>query len=87
MAKINEEVLDRIRSDERFKYTLAEKLGRGFRTVEGWIRANVIDGPLTRVSAIEIIKKETGLKEDQILKETEAKIRKPRKPRAKVLIA
>lgn len=38
-----------------------------YHTMQRWIHENKADGPLTTISALEIIKKQTGLTQEEIL--------------------
>ena len=46
---------------------LCTKLDVSYHTLQRWIRDNEPDGKLTTVSALEIIKKQTGLTQEEIL--------------------
>lgn len=46
---------------------LCSGLDVSYHTLQRWIRDNEADGKLTTASALEIIKKQTGLKQSEIL--------------------
>jgi len=46
---------------------LCAGLNVSYHTLQRWIRDNEVDGKLTTASALEIIKKQTGLSQEEIL--------------------
>lgn len=51
------------------KARLALALNCSIYTVDRWIKDNEENGDLTKASAVQIIKEETGLNQDEILEE------------------
>jgi protein involved in sex pheromone biosynthesis len=63
--KLSKVALQKIRSDQRIKTLLALALGRSAQSVYYYIKRN--DDELTKAAALAVIKKETGLSENEIL--------------------
>lgn len=59
--------LDILLTRQELREKIAEKLGVTDQTVKHYRRVNEPDGDLTKVSIVELISRETGLTEEQIL--------------------
>lgn len=56
-------------TSKEFKQLLAKELDSSYKSLQRWIGANDENGPLTKAKATEMIQKETGLEDSQILEE------------------
>ena len=65
MPQVTQEVLNKLREDEKLVFKISQGMNRRFRTVENWVRDN--DEMLASKAVVLIIKEETGLSEKQIL--------------------
>jgi hypothetical protein len=65
MLRLTREAIDRINADTVIKAKLAAALGKSQGSVQRYVNSN--DPLLTTASALEVIKKETGLKTSEIL--------------------
>lgn len=70
--KISEKALSQI-NNQTARLTLALALGFSETWVRGLITKNKENGPLTTAKAIQIIKEQTGLRDSEILEETEVR--------------
>lgn len=66
---LTSKALAEIKSNTRLKNLLALELDRSVHTIEKWIKDN--DEMLTTASALEVIRKETGLTDSEILEREE----------------
>ncbi len=66
---LTSKALAEIKGSTRLKNLLALELDRSVHTIEKWIKEN--DQMLTTASALEVIRKETGLTDEQILEREE----------------
>lgn len=64
---LNQSVVDSLKKNKAVKSDLVVALDKHFGTIERLLNQNIKNGPLTTFAAVEIIKKATGLTEDQIL--------------------
>lgn len=67
--RISLKAIDRIKPDTRIKTMLALALNRSVYTITKWIDEN--DDNLTKAAALEVIRKETGLTDSEILETVE----------------
>lgn len=67
--KLTNKAIAEIKTNRRLKNRLALDLEKSGYTVERWISENEDNGFLTTAKALQIIKEETGLTDDQILEE------------------
>lgn len=63
--RITQKALKEIKSDTRIKTLLALELNKSVYTITRWIEDN--DDNLTKAAALKVIRKETGLKDREIL--------------------
>lgn len=69
--QISELAISKIRGNNKAINALGYAFDRGYKTIENWLEGrNII---LTTPTAVEIIKKETGLTDKEILTKSEAK--------------
>lgn len=67
---LSSKALIEIKSNTLAKNLLAVKMNRSVHTIEKWIKDN--DIMLTTADALEVIKQETGLTDEEILEKEEA---------------
>jgi len=65
--KISQTAIKAVKENRRCINLLAVQMDVHSASVERWIKDNVADGDLTKLKAVEIISKETGLTQKQIL--------------------
>lgn len=73
--KISDKGIEVIKGNKRLRNRLALEMDKSQETVERWYRMNPDNGDLTTAKALQIIREETGLTDDQILDESEEHIR------------
>ncbi len=69
--KLTQKAIDAI--TVRTKNRIALEMDCSVPTVDRWIKENEDNGDLTKARVVEIIKEETGLKNQMILEESEVK--------------
>lgn len=69
--KLSQKAINAIKNNKRVRARLQLALDRSEYRINDYIRDNESNGELTKASAIQVIKEETGLDYDQILEETE----------------
>ena len=67
--KLREEIRQRVLSDDDMIYEIAKATNKKWRTVFLWLYGN--NDKLTLAASLRVIKKYTGLTEDEILTDTE----------------
>lgn len=65
--KLTQKALDLVKEETQTKNLLASSLKCSVYTIERWIKDNKENGPLTTFTALEQIKLETGLTQEEIL--------------------
>lgn len=65
-------VIETIKDSHGIRSQLSVALKRHMGTVDRWVSQNIEDGPLTTAKALEVIKSETGLSDEQILQREHA---------------
>lgn len=65
--KLTTKALKAIEKDSSIANLIAAEFKCSEQTVKRWVEANDKDSDLTKVSALEIIKKKTGMTEEEIL--------------------
>jgi hypothetical protein len=69
MSQLNQELLERLRTDDALALAIAKGTNRKFGTVQKWISGDDRLNMLTSKAVVLIIKEETGLKEDEIIEQ------------------
>lgn len=70
--KLSNRAIEVIKGNKRLRNRLALDLDKHFSTIDRWIDANEPNGDLTTYAALEIIREEGGLLDEEILvRETE----------------
>lgn len=68
--KLTKKALEEIRTNKRLRALLALTLDKSDFTIQRYITTN--DDTLTKAAALQVIREETGLSDDQILEDAEA---------------
>ena len=66
MKRLNQEVLNRLKTDEEFILRVAQGMNKKIRTIREWIRTDD-DENLTSLAFLLVIEKLTGLKQEEII--------------------
>lgn len=72
--KLTQRAIELFRKDTQIKNTLASFFECSVYSVERWIKDNKDNGPLTTVLAIQILEKEIGLTQEEILEAESAEV-------------
>jgi hypothetical protein len=69
---VNKRVISKIKKNSALKARLCAVFDKHFGTIERWINMNSSNGPLTTTLAVQVIKEQMGLTEDEILETSKA---------------
>lgn len=69
--KLKQTILSQLNQDRMFRLKIADGLGFTEIWIDKLIEANKNNGPLTTAKSLQVIRKELGITDDQILQEEE----------------
>lgn len=71
--KLTNKATEAIKGSKRLRNRLALDLDKHYQTIDRWIDSNEPNGPLTSYLALEIIRTESGLLDQEILEDSDVK--------------
>lgn len=66
---LTEQAVTAVKQNKRCKNLLALKMDKDPSRISDWLNTNKHDGPLTTITAVKIISKETGIPQSKLLTE------------------
>jgi hypothetical protein len=73
--KLSKKAIQRLRENKKARGRIALAFDKTDFSVIRWIKENSANSMLTTAAAMQIIREETGLTDEQILEETETEVR------------